>query len=216
MQQELKTKNIVLAGFFDPSAFDKLFFVKNEILNEDQILAGSIFDGNSVQLIGISFHILVLSNQVIITDLKPNENTPIDKTILSIISAGKISKVIALGINFHWFLEDKSKSLEQFSKDLFYNDKIKILADFFKSANSAFGVYASTDFMNARMKLDVKPNTITEINQTGNVLNKQVLNFAFNFHFEIKNPSDNSEMLQYISEYNSYKQETEKIMSIYI
>ena len=43
MQSTLKIKNIVLVGIFNPSAFDKYFFIKNNLATEEEILPNSTF-----------------------------------------------------------------------------------------------------------------------------------------------------------------------------
>ncbi len=40
---DLRIKNIVLVGLFNPSFFDKYLFIKNGIVKEEEILDGSIF-----------------------------------------------------------------------------------------------------------------------------------------------------------------------------
>jgi hypothetical protein len=214
MNIDLKVKNIVLVGIFNPSLFDKYFFIKNEIVKEEEILDGSIFGVmGGMQLVCSRFHIVISLNQIIISSTNPeSDSDEISGIILSFVKAGNIANVTALGINFHWFLEEKSKSLEEISKDFFYNDKLELFKKFFNSSDSMFGAYASINFKDSRLKLDIKPNKIQDNNR---VVVQNIISFAFNFHFDIKNFSDNTELLHILEEYGLYREEGERIISIY-
>jgi len=210
----LKIRNIVLVGAFNPMVFDKYFFIKNQIVKEDEILVGSVFGTlGGMQLVSNKFNIIISLKQIIISATKSESNEDeISKIILSIIEAGKIVNVTAMGINFHWFLEETSKTLEEISKHYFYNDKLKLFSKFFNADNSMFGVYASTNFKDSRLKLDVKPNKLQDIIKK---TFQEEISFAFNFHFDIKNQNDNLELIKYLNDYNSYRKESDRIISIY-
>jgi len=214
MNIDLKIKNIVLVGVFNPNLFDKYFFIKNEIIKEDEILAGSIFGViGGMQLICSRFHIVISINQIIISSVLPeNDDDDISNIILSIIKTGEIVNVTALGMNFHWFLEDGTKSLEETSKEHFYNDKIEIFSKFFKSDDAMFGAYASADFKDSRLKLDIKPNRLHDNNKK---VIQNAIAFAFNFHFDIKNSSDNTELTKLLTDYSAYREESNRIISLY-
>jgi len=215
MQTNLGIKNIVLVGLFNVQQLDKYFFIKNEIVKDEDILKGSIFDsiGGVTQLVCENFNVLISAQQIIITDSKPeNNDNGIADIISKILKSATDIKITALGINFHWFLSDEKISLEEFSRRLFYNDKVELFNKCFISKDYMFGAYASTNFKNSRLKLDVKP-TITHNSLDNSVYN--VIDFSFNFHFDNKNKFDNVEILNYLSEFDSYKSESEKIISIY-
>ena len=215
MNIDLKIKNIVLVGLFNPNVFDKYFFIKNGIIKEEEILAGSIFGViGGMQLICSRFHIVISINQIIISSAMPgnDDNDVISNIILSIVKTGEIANVTALGMNFHWFLEDETKSLEETSKGFFYNDKIEIFSKYFTTADSMFGAYASTNFKDSRLKLDIKPNKLHDNNKK---VIQNVLVFAFNFHFDIKNSNDNAELTKFIVDYSAYREESKRIISMY-
>lgn len=216
MQSILGIKNIVLIGTFNVNNFDKYFFIKNKIVTEEAILPGSIFDpvGGVIQLVTDKFNIVISLQQIIISATKLDDNSDGTDSIMSqILICGGITNTTALGINFHWFLSDDQISFAELSRKFFYNDKIKVFEKFFNTDDSMFGAYASTQFKDARLKLDVKPNII---NNTLTKSTQNVLNFAFNFHFDSKNKSNSGdEILGYLKEYEVYRSESEKIMSIY-
>jgi hypothetical protein len=214
MNISLKVKNIVLVGVFNPSTFDKYFFIKNNIVKEDEILPNSIFgEIGIVQLLSQNFHVMINLNQIIVSSLKPeNDTNEISKITLSILKTGKISNLSAMGINAQWFLDDNSKKMEELSKGFFYNEKLELFTKFFNADNSRFGVYASTNFKDSRLKLDIKPSIIQDILKT---TIQDVILFAFNFHFDFKDDIENIKLISYLNDYNSYIEESKRIISIY-
>jgi hypothetical protein len=214
MNIDLKIKNIVLVGVFNPTLFDKYFFIKNEIINEKDILEGTFFGAiGGMQLICSNFNIIISVNQIIISSTKPEkDDDEISKIILLIINNCNFMTVSALGINLHWFMEDATQTIEKFSKEYFFNDKLRLFNDFFSSNDSRFGVYASTNFKDSRLKLDIKPNKVHDIFTN---IDSDAQIFAFNFHFDIKDSSNNNEIVRYLADYNAYRKESERIISIY-
>src|SRR3990172_6344791 len=129
MEQILGVKNLVLVGLFTPNTFDKYFFIKNNIVTEEEILPISIFDpvGGYIELVTNKFNILIGLQQIIVTASKPENNDDgIDRILLLITKLGNVKNVSALGVNFHWFLSDNIISFEELSKKYFYNEKIEL------------------------------------------------------------------------------------------
>ncbi len=207
MSTSLKVRNIVLVGSFNPSTFDKYFFIKNRILQEEEILPNSLFESIGVNLLSAKFQITITFNQFIINSFEDK----IIEILVSIIKAANISKVTALGFNFNWFLTGEGKSIEQISKNYFYSDKINLFSKYFDTADAMFGVYASKNIKDARLKLDIKPSVFQEIN---NPDSQNIIHIVFNFHFDIKN-KDGSELLKYLNDYDYYTEENKKIVSLY-
>lgn len=214
MELDIKIRNIVLVGLFQINYFDKYFFFKNGFVSEDEILPNSTF-GNLgiVNLHTPKFQILIQLNQVIITSNDPNnDDIKLDEIISKLILDGNIVNVTGLGINFHWFLVDDSQNLQSLSKKLFYSSDVKLLSDFFDSDDSMYGIYASKNVKDARLKLDVKPNILQD-----NVNNKKIdsIGFAFNFHFDILENNGNEVVLEKLNNYSFYKAESYRMVSIY-
>ena len=211
MQIDLKIKNIVLIGAFNPSMFDKYFFIKNNIVKEEDILPTSVFNQpGACQLITEKFHFFITTNQVVLTDLLPGKNDiGINQTLLSISQIGAFANVTASGINFHFFMEKDEKSIEELSREYFFNERLRI-NEFFKSDDSMFGTYLSTNFKDSRLKLDVKPNTVVP---NPVEIERLVIAFIFNFHFEVNNKLDI--LYKSLNEYNEYEEYSNKIISTY-
>lgn len=213
MELDIKIRNIVIVGIFDTNFFDKFFFFKNKFVSEEEILDNSSFNNlGLVNLVTPKFQILIQINQIVITSNEPNnDNIKLDEISSKLIRDANLTNITAFGINFHWFLIDESLDLKDLSKSFFYSPNIKILSNFNDSEDSMYGVYASKNVLNARLKLDIKPNILQD-----NTLNKlDTIGFAFNFHFDISEKNANSEVLEKIKDYNYYKEESSRMISIY-
>lgn len=210
----LSVKNIVLVGLFNPALFDKFFFIKYNIIKEEEILPGSNFAAiGMMQLVCNKFNLVITPNQVIISSTRPeSDKDEISGVMLSIIDAGNIANVKAFGMNFNWLAKESTQTLEKTSKNYFYNEKMKLFSKYFISPDSMYGVYASTNFKGSRLKLDIKPTKLEDSLKT--IIQEQI-SFAFNFHFDIKNSSNSLELIKYLTDYSTYREQSEQIISIY-
>jgi len=208
MMLDIKVKNIVLVGNFNPSNFDKYFFIKNGIASEEEILKNSVFNAlGGMQLVCDRFSIVINPKQIIVSSILPvDKDAEIEKLIVKLIEAGDLVNLTALGFNFHWFLWDESCTFHELSKKLFYNNSSKLFSDVFNTNDSMYGTYASKDIKKSRLKLDVKPVNAPDLD---------AMNYQFNFHFDIQDKSTNSEAIEYLNDYSFYVDECNKIISIY-
>jgi hypothetical protein len=205
-------RNIVLAGGFNPSMFDKLFFVKNKIFTEEEIKPDSIITVMGVRVMCEKYSVEINPLQIItFSNSIECKKDNIIQVVISIINAANLNNITAIGMNFTYITDDV-QSLEDLTRGYFYTDQIKLFADFFNEKDAMFGVYTSKNFKDARLKLDVKPNIIKEGNE---LKNKMVL--TFNCHFDVKKIKDENqtEVINYLNEYDQYYFETERIISIY-
>lgn len=214
MALDLNLRNIVLVGLFDPAAFDKYSFIKNSILKEEEILPDS-FLGNpgGVQLSTGKYQLLITFNQIVLNAKDPGDNTRIHELFSKIMNFEGIRNLVAMGINFNWHLTDDSKNIHELSKDLFYNDKVKIFGTYFGNSDARFGAYASANYKDSRLKLDIKPANIRLID--GKIVNIDIINIQFNFHFDIKKGEGKAEILKWLSEYEAYQNYSKEISSNY-
>lgn len=221
MQSELNFKNIVLAGVFNPAIFDKYYFIKNNVVGEDEILSSSVFDpSNTIQLISNKFSVVVIFNQIIITDSDGSSSDEIYTIAMKIIETMKNPAAIAggvvqsmlnaIGINFSWFLKDADEPLSKTTKKHFYNNDLELYRKYFNSDDSAFGIYASSNYQDSRLKLEIKP-TLSLEHRTGSIA--ETIGFIFNYHFDINN--NYQQAINVLENYETYKLHTEEIISNY-
>lgn len=207
MNNTLAGKNIVFVGRFEPAKFDKFFFIKASILKEEEISETSVFRPEMVHVHTSDITILILPHQIIITQLKIEGDRV--KEVSSLFVSASSLEVSAMGINFTWHVFPTGR-FETYTKNYFFNEKNKMFLYFFDTEDSAYGSYVSKDFMNGRLKLDIKPQTIAVATQNAPAMIGLV--FAFNFHFVI---TGKEQLITTITTYKDLLSESEKIISNY-
>lgn len=209
MELSLTVKNLVIVGSFQPSKFDKYFFLKNNIFKEEEISETSIFSEQFCVVDARGFNLTIIPNQLIFTEKVPQLNDLLSEIFSKLVCFLDFSG-IAFGINLHWYLfsEDKTNEL---TKKYFYNENASI-NKFFDGDNISYGCYLSKDFGNSRLKLDIKPATVSRIETN---LEQRVISFAFNFHTDLKSKNCKEEILKSLSELGQYTDETKSIINLY-
>lgn len=175
--EELVTSNIILQGEFDPVKFDKLFFVKNDVFNEQEFDDNSLFSKNVVRISTEDFIINISKKQIVISFRKRDiDRNKISKLILSFIIENKFS----IAFNQKWFkvIED----INSVTKQKFYPLHSNYLNEYFNVEDAAFGYYASKNIDDGRFRIDIKPATLKSI-VGDNELN--VMSFDFSYYFEV-------------------------------
>ncbi|AKK73664.1 hypothetical protein OK18_14580 [Chryseobacterium gallinarum] len=193
-------KNIIMIGDFKPSNYDKLFFIKNEILKEDEILESSIFLPNSSYIETNEYIIDIIDFRIAIT-FKNNDLTIKQLNIDKFINDIYVKKY---GFNFKWalFIDDIITE----SKKLFYFKENK-LNNFFDDTTAAYGYYVSSDYENSRLRLEVNPiELFSKIGEKS----KNALQFDFNFHFK-----DDDSFSQSIEKFESFEEYAKLIIKEY-
>ena len=209
MEIGLKIQDIVLIGLFNPSKFDRYTFIKNKIFKENDISDTSVFLPELVNIETDMFNVILNNNQLIISS-KVESNNDISGVLIKVLKSIDKINLNASGFNFRYFIEPiyEDAEIDAFVKTQFYNPSNSIQSNFFNSETSSFGFYCSKDFKNTRLKLDVKPILINNID-----INKKSVQFEFNFHRDYDINDDSlSELNNLIKNYNTYKLESEKII----
>lgn len=209
MEIEFIQKNIVILGVFKPGMFDKLFFIKNNLLNEDAFLENCIFTTEFSFIDSKEFTINITQEQIVINDKNPNININIQNFASAIIQNQEV-KIIAVGYNLKWFMFVQDE-LNKITKDMFYSPNNLIINKFFNTDDSVFGYYASKNYKYSRLKLDVKPLFVKRVD---NSETRKVLNFDFNFH--IDNNFKNSELAELVLDYENFIVEAKEIIKEYV
>lgn len=211
MKRELNTRNFVLVGFFKAMLFDKLFFIKNGIFTEDEL---ENYNYDSLMGVSISFKNLnlTISNQtIIITDFEPKGDSDNFKAFCSKFLKSISNQTInVFGINLHWFISaNSSEELDGFEKRNFYSENINLLKSKFNVDDAKYGVYASKNFKDSRLKLDVKPMSVQTPNDPSPF---NVINFQFNLHFETKDKNLSNLFSSVVNDMNLYFKECDEIL----
>ncbi len=86
----------------------------------------------------------------------------------------------AVGLNFVWHLAVEESDVPTFSRQLFFLENGP-LHNNFTGKDARFGAYLSKDAFGGRLKLDVKPITVS--GDTGK--EEERIQFSFNFHQDV-------------------------------
>ncbi|KXH85821.1 hypothetical protein [Chryseobacterium kwangjuense] len=192
-------KNIVIIGDFKPSNYDKLFFIKNGILKEEEILDGSIFLPDN-SYIETSEYIIDISDFRITITLKNTKLSIKDSSIQKLFNDLYIK---AYGFNFKIVL--LCDDISTVSKKFFYFEQNK-LNKFFDNDTTVYGYYVSSEYQNSRIRLNIDP---IELFSKDNKSTKNALDFNFNFHFK------DDEFLKSIENFQSFEDYTQTIIKEY-
>ncbi|WP_461640274.1 hypothetical protein [Labilibaculum euxinus] len=213
LEKELRLQSIVLvAENFNPSLFNRTWLVKHGFVDDDSILDNSIFTPQITNLITDKFNLLVIPNQLqfLINNNDTSFKDFIGKTLIPIIQKlGDGIPYKAVGVNFNWYVEDNSKNISFTSRELFYNESIKISKEF-DCEDARFGNYMSMNYEGARLKLDMKP-----VNAFDQRTKKtwECLLCIFNFHTELTT-HDSDNVLNVISKWELYREKSEELIKL--
>ncbi len=210
MNKSIAVKNIVFVGFFQPSKFDKFFFIKNGLVKEDEILEPSVFSPEVVQFRTTGVSIAILLNQIIIHQVDILQDR-IDEIAQKLIQSSDL-EITAIGINITWNLSP-DESLENSTKNFFLNERNEMFSKFFNSDNVMYGAYVSKDISGGRLKLEIKPQVSKRLHD--NIEIARFISFAFNYHFDHDKSKNFDTLLNAVKNYKNFIKESEEIMSIY-
>lgn len=202
-------KNIVVLGVFKPSKYDKLFFIKNNLISEGDILESSLFMTEISVIETIDFVINITQQQIVISSKNPSLTNNI-QNIASEIIKDSSNTISAIGYNFKWFMFVKGE-LTDITKKLFYIPNENVINNNFNTDDTVYGYYVSKNYEYSRLKLDVKPILVQKIDTSEKT---KVLNFDFNFHVENINYS-NEDLSKLVLDYNNFENVSKKIITEY-
>lgn len=211
-----KNINLISPGII-PQIFDKYFFIKNKILQEEQILPHSVFGDLNRTIYSENYRILIgIGKLIIVAAHSDSFEDKINKVVEMIINAANLTDV-SLGFNFDWkFFLEGGQTPEKISKALFYNDKNPVHSKYFNVDDAAFGFYASKNFKNSRLRLDVRPISLLPLGSGASVQDKKhVLQFQFSFQENISADNSVPESIQALNNFDDYFKETINIISLY-
>jgi hypothetical protein len=188
MSIQLAGSNVIIAARqFNPTVFSQLWFVRNELLAEEDFGPGYLFSEAVVQMATPQFLMLVVPSQL---QFSPNDQVE-DQQALIQEKVGRIverlphTPYLAVGLNFVWHMRDERAGIEQLSRELFFKNDSELYRRF-DAEDAKFGAYLSRNFGGCRQKLDIKPISLDE----SGLEEMQRLQFAFNFHRDLTNAEE--------------------------
>ncbi len=184
---------VVVAQNFNPSVTSQLWLVRNGVVEGD-FLPGCIFTDLLVQVRTRRFSLLFTPEQFQFVPAAGEENHHV--LVQDVI--GRIVRLLphtpyrALGLNFTWHLTPAGGDVAALSRRLFFAAGRPLFRDF-DAPDASFGAYLSRDLLGFRLKLDVKPVTVTP---PGATAAEQRLQLLYNFHADLPEGEEAVERIQ--------------------
>lgn len=209
MPTKLKRNNniVILAKSFNPSVFNQYWLIKNEILSEGDFDNSSIFTKDIAQISTESFNLFILPDQLALTFKAENEIFVIENILEKCIRLLPHIPFTAIGINFIYYIP-KVINGKNSSRRLFFNST-NYLDKEFDVDDANFGLYLSKNYLNSRLKLDIKTSLIGDNNA---VDTEEKIAYSFNFHKDLK---DNTleDILAMLKNWNNFSEYSEQLVS---
>jgi hypothetical protein len=184
---------VVVAQNFNPSVTSQLWLVRNGVVPEGEFLPGCIFTDVLVQVRTRRFSLLFTPEQFqfVSTPSEADTHALMRETIGRVIETLSHTPYRALGLNFTWHLLPEGSDVGGLSRRLFFVPERPLFRDF-DVPDASFGSYLSRDLLGFRLKLDVKPVTVTPPGSGP----EQRLQLLYNFHADLPEGEQAVERLQ--------------------
>jgi hypothetical protein len=212
--KELKIQTLVLLAKqpadFKPSEFNQYWLDLNKIIPANSLNKLSTFSPLLVQAISEKISIVVTQDQIQIAPTSPDIfKEVITVNAVALIKAMDDISLNGMGLNFNWYLRDEKVGYEELSIKYFLNEK-NPATKFFNDGNQMFGDYLSKEINDdIRLKLDIKPTQLHDIKENKSY---KAIQFAFNFHSDLKVENQKEKLLEILSNYDKWLKITSDII----
>lgn len=194
--EQVGSSVVVVAHQFNPSVVSEVWLDRHGLLREEDKQEGCIFTDAIVNVRSRNYNLLVTPDQL---QFSP-KGAPEAHQPLIIANVGAIIELLphipysGVGLNFIWHFDPRPESVAVASRRLFFRAEVPIFRHF-QSEDSQFGSYLSKDLFGGRLKLDIKPVIRTAIQPSEARLTPGI-NFAFNFHRDLKPEENQAELIR--------------------
>ena len=179
--EQISSNVVIVARHFNPSILDRHWAITNGILSENDFEQGCIFTPVLSQINARDFKLLITPDQLqlVPSDFSHEAGAIILSKVGAIVERLPHTPYVAIGLNFIWHIIPTDEGMRALSRRLFFKEDNPIYQSF-DTDNALFGAYLSKNYLNSRLKLDIKPATIMHEGQLS-----ELLQFSFNFHRDI-------------------------------
>lgn len=211
--KELRTASVVVvANNFNPSIITQQWLVSNNVLDEGSDNIHQIFTPGFISVVNNDFQLTVVPSQLNFEINSPNQKFESCISKLNCILKSLCdTPFVAVGVNFQWSITDSIDSISIISRKLFGKEG-GVYSEFVDVENARYGTYMSKDFLNARLKLDIKPVAQTSTIKVES-LPLEFLLATFNFHKDLSSEERSKELLEVIQNSTHFLSESEKIVN---
>lgn len=212
MQVEFANANVVIAArHLNPSVFNQLWLVDNEIVARDEFTSGCVFSEMIVNVHTNRFRLFVSPEQLQFVPAKFDEDTAtlLQQVLVRIVQGVPHTPYTAVGLNFVWLAADDQ--LGDLSRSLFFRPS-QPLYEAFNVEDARFGCYLSRELLGGRLKLEIKPATVRKDDDE---FPTERLQFSFNLHYDIQAGTDAASQIEAIlSHWADAKNEVIRLIDI--
>lgn len=202
---------VITAETFNPSIFSESWLVQNSVVSEHNFSGTRLFSPEVVQFQTPDLQVLIIPPKMQITFNISNDSADFElpkQIVTRTVELLPQTPFKALGLNFDYFvINPTNQDFHIFNRNLLGDGTYHLLGEF-ATPDSNYGRYFSKNHGAARLKLEIKP-------VTAGPDKKQMLQFSFNFHFEISqlNSSNRAnKLVLFINEWASLKAYAEQLV----
>ena len=173
---------VIAARQFNPSITNQLWLVDNGIIERDEFAPGCVFTDLMIHVSTHKFALLLTPEQIqFVPNVPPSEQKSLIVGRLGLlVKTLPHTPYIAIGLNFTWHCRPSQSTVAEKSRELFFCNSSPFFAKF-DYPTARFGSYCSKEFLQGRMKLDIKPLIIKSPEE-----DFEILQFLFNYHVDLK------------------------------
>lgn len=200
---------VIVANTFNPSIFDKHWYVTKDIIEEGQIEAQPIAIPQFSQISTVDYIITVTLNQL---QLQCKNQEAFEAFVPSVLSriVQKLPEIpySALGFNFGFQCKGSEEEVKDLSHKLFRHGNSEFIKEF--QDDSFYGTFLVKKFEEARLTVEGRINELKE--DKGN--ERHSLSFNFNFHWNLSRGNEVKEMLDIIQKAKNYHYEANRLIQL--
>ncbi len=208
MPSELVTSNVVIAAQqFNPTVFSQIWFLRNNILREDELECQQLFSPMAVNIEAGRFGLFVVPPQLVFTPKVQanNQQALVEEVVGAIVRALPHTPFVGAGLNFTWDVWPDREDLGILSRRLFSVPE-NTFFQAFEADDVRFGTYVSKVALDCRMRLDIKP--LKE--------DREKLRLFFNFHLDVPQNTEDAvpQILQHLARWDRAAREAQGVVGL--
>lgn len=197
--EQIDQNSVVVANQVNPTIFTPAWLGRQDLVPLDTIEPGAIVAPQVVQIQTADFHLMVLPDRI---QLTPKCEHGRQGEVVRRIMGGIVERLpetpyFAAGINFTYHVRP-AVHFAQRDRELFGRENA--VARFFADENARFGSYYSQDYLDCRLKLEIKPAHHVE-NRAD-----EFFAFSFNFHRPIHRETAVQEIQELLARWDEARQ----------
>jgi hypothetical protein len=203
---------VLTAQSFNPSIFTESWLTNNKIISPGSFVGVRVFAPEVAQFQTQEAQVLVIppQMQVAFSIHGVSGECNLQRGIIThTVELLPHTPYRALGLNFDYFVEPAGQDFNTYNRRLLGTGDYQLVQEF-SQPDAKFGRYFSKDHGEGRLRLDIKP-------VKGGPSNKDLLQFSFNFHYEVVRIDQSKraqKLIELISAWDSLRKYAEQLLEL--